>query len=167
MKLYHEVKPDSVGAILQKGLIRTSRGQKGDDKYIIQTDAILDQHRSSALKEAGVSRDDNLYCFYAHNGSITDIRDGAVVPLKKYAATNDYSVLEIDVPVKGCYVSDLDTYDALKDAVTHHQQNKLEQLAKSYWDKLTPLEQYQEGTFRRPEVMITFDIDPGHLRLLS
>ena len=63
MTLYHEVTKDSLIDILQNGLIRASRGKKGNDHAIIATDTYLDAHRPAWVVDHNISRDDALYAF--------------------------------------------------------------------------------------------------------
>ncbi len=60
--LYHEVKSDKIQSVLEQGLRRISRGDKGSDRNIKRTDTLLDDGCPKELKAAGVSRDNNLYC---------------------------------------------------------------------------------------------------------
>lgn len=168
MKLYHEVHADTVGSILQNGMKRTSRGDKGSDKAIIKADQYLDARRSRQIKEAGVSRDDTLYAYYATEGNIVDITDGNSISLEQFVHDSKQKVVEIDVDPNRCYVSDLDTYDSLKSALEKGEKpDSVEALAKSYWLKLTLLSEYDGKTIRRPEIMITYDVEPMKLRLLN
>ncbi|UTX51140.1 hypothetical protein KI440_02950 [Candidatus Saccharibacteria bacterium TM7i] len=166
MKAYHEIQPDMLEAALTSGLICTARGDKGDDAAIIKTDCYLDERRPEALVREGVSRDNNLYAYACVNGAVIDITNGEHVPVKHFVARSKQRVLELEIDPKRCFVSDLDTYDALKDALTHHGNKAvLERLAKSYWDKVTVLEKCNPATFRRPEVMVTYDVPPNHVKL--
>ena len=166
MNLYHKVHPNDLGSVLANGLQRTSRGDLGSDKSIVQTDAYLDQRRPEGLKSKQVSRDDNIYAFLEVEGKIVDITDGALVPIKRFIAESKQKVVCLTVDPKRCFVSDLDTYDALKAAIEQHEKGTPERLTHSYWSKLTPLSEYRFGTFRRPEVMVTYDVDPTAIRLL-
>ena len=166
MILYHEVAKDSVEKILADGLKRTSRGDKGDQTDIIQTDAYLDDHRPDAVRKQGVSRDDNLYAFVGTDYSLIDITNGATVPLTDYP--NDGSVLlRIAVDEVACHVSDLDRYDAVKAAIANHETATLAELADTYWTSLTPLRDFKIGDILRPEVMITTDIPPRQITLVQ
>lgn len=160
MPLYHEVAKDSVEKILTDGLKRTSRGDKGDQTDIIQTDAYLDDHRPGALRDQGISRDDNLYAFVGTDTSLVDITNGATVSLQDYPQ-EDSVLLRLAVDEAACYVSDLDRYDAVKAAIANHETATLAELADAYWASLTPLRSFKIGDILRPEVMITTDI-PSH-----
>ena len=166
MNVYHVANPDSTGSILANGLERTSRGDKGDDKKIIKTDMFLDAKCPSELKNKGLSRDDNIYAYVVTDGMVMDITDGTPVPSDKFIEKNNRT-LELEVDEKRCFVSDLDTYDSLMSAfASDANESTLNTLAKSYWDKVTPLEKYINGQFRRPEIMITYDLAPNAIRLL-
>lgn len=162
MALYHEVTQDSVEKILTDGLKRTSRGDKGDQTDIIQTDTYLDNHRPSALRARGVSRDDNLYAFIGTDDSLVDITNGATVSLQDYPQENS-ALLRLVVDEAACYVSDLDRYDAVKAAIANHETTTLADLAAKYWASLMPLADFAIGDMTRPEVMVTTDIPPGHI----
>lgn len=167
MKVYHEIQPDKLQAALTNGLACTSRGDKGDDTSIIKTDQFLDAHRPHSLTQHGVSRDNNLYAYVRVDESVIDITDGEHIPIDTFLSTRAGRVLELDVDPNRCFVSDLDTYDALKSAIEQRKNHTtLEQLAKSYWNKVTKLSRFDSSTMRRPEIMITYDISPHHLTIL-
>lgn len=162
MPLYHEVAKDSVEKILADGLKRTSRGDKGDQTDIIQTDAYLDDHRPAALRKQGVSRDDNLYAFIGTDDVLIDITNGATVSRADYPKEGSV-LLRITVDEAACYVSDLDRYDAVKAAIANHETATLAELADAYWTSLTPLRHFEIGDILRPEVMITTDVPPQQI----
>lgn len=168
MKVYHEISPDAVGAALMNGLKRTSRGEKGSDDSIKKADAFLDAHCPAGLKELGLSRDNNLYAYISDDEDIVDIVDGSLVQLKDFISHSDQKVLEVRVEPRQCYVSDLDTYDALKNAIENNEDKQIvEQLAHSYWNKIKVLNQFNIGDIRRPEVMVTYDVDQVHIKLVN
>lgn len=167
MKVYHEIQPDALEAALINGLIRASRGDKGADKAIIKTDQFLDAHCPRRLKDQAVSRDDNLYAYAHVDGSVIDITDGRHVPIGQFVAASSQRVLELDVDPEKCFVSDLDTYDALKAAIeAHRDQSVLDRLAKSYWNKVVKLSGFDPAVIRRPEIMITYDVQPDSIRTI-
>lgn len=161
MLVYHEASPDMIESILQHGLKKQSRGEKGDDVWIKKTDKFLDECRPKKLREAGVSRDDNVYAYLLTDECVVSIKDGTFVPLTAFVKQASSGLLKLNVDEAQCFVSDLDTYDALKNALQNHDSpDTIETLAHSYWRKLTPLSNYQNRTIRRPEIMITYDITP-------
>ena len=167
MTLYHEIPGDTRESILRDGLKRTSRGDKGDDAAIQQADKYLDDRRPAALRENNVSRDDNIYAYLGDDRSLVDIRSGDVVPLNRHPDP-DSSLLRLSVDPALCYVSDLDRYDALKQALeAGSADDLLEAQAAAYWDALIPLASYQSGSIRRPEVMITRDIAPEDITVVE
>lgn len=167
MKVYHEIRPETLESALKNGLVCTSRGDKGDDTAIVNTDKFLDNHLPRALAQQGVSRDNNLYAYVHTDGAVIDITNGAHVPIDTFVASSKQQVLELDIDPERCFVSDLDSYDALKSAFEHPtDQPKLELLAKSYWNKVTPLSQFNPSSIRRPEIMITYDVAPGRITAL-
>jgi hypothetical protein len=165
MRVFHEGTPNQLESILTNGLKKESRGDKGSDTWIIKTDAYLDARRPKYLIEDGVSRDDNIYAYYPTGSSVIDIVDGAPIPIDAFIRAKKGSLLELTVDPRRCYVSDLDTYDAIKAAFSQHESpGTLEQLARSYWNKIIRLDTYQSSALRRPEIMITYDLDPRDIK---
>ncbi len=168
MKVYHVVNPDHLQSILDNGIKRTSRGDKGDDQLIAQTDVFLDDRCPVALVRQGVSRSNNLYAYFSFEDKIVDITDGAVTSINEFISGTSQKIIELVVDPRRCYVSDLDTYDSLKRAIEGSSDSgKLDELAASYWRKLTPLESFSLGMIDRPEIMITYDIEPSSVRLVD
>lgn len=168
MFAYHEITPPSLNSVLRDGLKRRSRGEKGDDSAIAQTDKYLDIHRPDVLRAANVSRDNNLYAYLAHKDMIIDITDGSYMPLDKFIRESQQVVLRLALDVTRCYVSDLDSYDTVKQAIENDHPNQiLEQLATEYWQCVTPLASYREEAIRRPELMITYDIAADQITSLD
>ncbi|MNT09770.1 hypothetical protein D3C72_1445710 [compost metagenome] len=168
MIVYHEVNSDSLGAVLNSGLICTSRGSKGNDRSIIAADHYLDERCPVYLKERGMSRDNNVYAYVSSGDSIVDITNGDLIPLQEFISRSNQSVLELSVDASRCYVSDLDTYDAIMTALENHEdQYIIDQLASSYWNKIIVLKNFSLGSIRRPEIMITYDVPPSMVRLVS
>lgn len=165
MFVFHQVDPSTLSAVLTHGLKRFSRGEKGADGLIMKTDAFLDERCPKIVKEQGVSRDNNIYAYLTDKESIIDITDGSQIPIKTFIAQSTQAVLRLDINPARCFVSDLDTYDALKAALeARGDPSKAEQLAESYWNKLTPLTNFEIGSIRRPEIMITYDIPADKLQ---
>lgn len=162
MNVYHEASETSLGSILKDGLQCSDRGAKGQDGDIIKADEFLDERRPKALKQAGASRCNNVYGYVGTEGTVVSITDGSVVRLEKkregYGA-----VLLLDIDPTRCFVSDLDTFDAVKDALVSGDTKTAERLAGDYWQSLVPFTRYRWQQIRRPEVMITYDITPGHI----
>lgn len=166
MIVYHEVDPAEVDSILEKGLKRTSRGDKGDDKTIIKTDKLLDDARPDELRHSGVSRDDNLYAYMAVDTKIIRITDGKAVNIDEFLQESKQAVLRLEVETTRCFVSDLDRYDALKKAVETDDERTGE-LVEDYWQHLVPLHNFTAGMIRRPEVMVTYDVLPTCLEVVK
>ena len=164
---YHEVTSSSLSGVLKTGLKRTSRGEKGDDQDIIKTDTLLDKYRPEPLRAAGVSRDNNLYAYVAVNGKIANITDGTRVDIHDFIEKSQQKVLKLTINPHRCYVSDLDAYDRVVDVIkSHGSAESLEMLANEYWSRLTPLHNYKSSAMVRPEIMITYDIDPKDIEQL-
>lgn len=166
MIVYHEITPSSVSAALRDGLKRTSRGEKGTDPAIARTDHYLDRCCPEDLRQAGVSRDDNLYAYVATDAQLVDITNGNLIPLSSFVNTSQQTVLQLTVNPDDCYVSDLDAYDKVKHALESHD-DTLEQLAHTYWHRLRPLRTFSIGDIQRPEVMITRDISPKAITVIE
>lgn len=167
MKVYHETTLNTVGSMLANGIKKSETGSKSDEKAIIKTDALLDEYRPHHLKEAGVSRQDNIYCYLRTGDSIVEIINGDHVALRDFVTHSDQAVLEIEVDPNRCYVSDLDTYDALKNTINSGKDKKrINELATSYWHKVVKLSDFKANQLRRPEIMVTYDIEPSSLRQL-
>ena len=165
MRVYHQVTPDSLESALTNGLKRTSRGEKGYDAAVTITDVILDRDCPKELREQGVSRDNNLYAYMPTETGVIDITDGADVPLKEFVEKSDQATLELDIDPRECFVSDLDTFDALKEALANREPSlTIQKLSHSYWSKVVPLHDYTPGTFNRPEIMIPYDVGPEHIK---
>ena len=167
MTLYHEVAQDTLASILRDGIKRTARGDKGDNSAIKRADDYLDARRPGILRDKGVSRDNNIYAYLGDDHSLVDIRSGDIVPLTQHPDP-DSSLLRLSVDPTLCYVSDLDDYDALKQAIeTEAPDAVLETKATAYWRALTPLTTYRPGSIRRPEVMITRDIAAENITVVE
>lgn len=83
--------------MLERGLKRTSRGDKGDDGTIAKTDKLLDACRPEQLKRAGVSRDDNVYCYPTHDGQAVDITNGKTKDPHRISESPDQRLLQVRV----------------------------------------------------------------------
>jgi hypothetical protein len=166
MIIYHVVASDAVSSILQKGLKRTSRGEKGDDTSIIKTDKFLDEIRPKKIRLANLSRDNNIYGYLPRGDKVIDIRDGKYIAPHKLARDNQ-TVLRLEVDPERSYVSDLDIYDFLKHSI---EQNKpaayLRKLGMEYWESIIMLSKADSIVPRRPEVMVTYDISPANIQIV-
>lgn len=166
MILYHEVTAEALERTLADGLKAESRGEKGDDPDIIETDTYLDEHRPAPLSRQGISRSDSLYAFVGTENSLVDITNGATVALQDYPL-QDSHLLRLSIGSDSCYVSDLDRYDAVRKAIANHETATLTELADEYWTHLVPLSDFAIGDIARPEVMVTHDIDPTDISVVS
>lgn len=164
---YHEVQPSSLQEVLKNGLKCTSRGDKGDDKDIIKTDALLDKHCPALLRRAGVSRDNNLYAYVTTAGMISDIKNGEYVNIDDFVKRSKQKVLRLTLDPYRCFVSDLDTYDKVMSTLkSHAPSTELQILINEYWSRLIPLHSFRPSSMARPEIMITYDIDPKDIKQL-
>ncbi len=70
-------------------------------------------------------------------------------------------LIALDIDPVRCFVSHLDTYDVVQEAMKKDEnESRLQDLAMSYWRKLIRLDRY-DASIRRPEVMITYDVPPS------
>lgn len=166
MIAYHEVSPEHIDRILQEGLKRTSRGDKGDDENIIATDNYLDKMCPKILKDQGVSRDNNIYAYVVMGDKVLRITDGKLVNAAAFVAQSKQKVLELSIDPKHCFVSNLDMYDKAKNAI-QYKQPTLQALAQEYWEQLRPIDEYTVDDFSRAELMITYDISSTDIRVLN
>lgn len=168
MKLFHEVPKHTVTSILEQGLKRTSRGEKGNDDAIIKTDILLDQYRPTRIKQADVSRDNNIYAYIGYEDTIIDITNGREIALAQYINASSNVLFKLNIDDDKCYVSDLELYDSIKNGVANGKTTKeLLDTIEQYWNTLLPLNAFHLGRIRRPEVMITYDIPPERLQIVT
>jgi hypothetical protein len=168
MIVYHEADPDMLNDILAYGLKRTSHGVLSKDKGITKTNKLLDRYRPRFLREAQVSRDNNTYAYLTTNSGIIDISTGNEISELEKATANHRKLLRIEVTAAHCYVSDLDAYDRLKVALeSADDSSHINDLVKQYWDKIVRLDRYKMGQISRPEVMITYDVQPENITVVS
>jgi hypothetical protein len=167
MIIYHIVASQALPSTLSHGLKKTSRGEKGSDEAIIQTDIFLDKMRPSSIREAGISRDNNIYGYLPKGENVIDIQDGSLVEIDKLAKKGQRT-LRLNVDAQRCYLSDLDIYDTLRQAIENHQSREhLNELASNYWKRVVSLVEASESTARRPEVMVTYNIPPDAIQVVG
>ncbi|HSH31056.1 MAG TPA: hypothetical protein VK963_00085 [Candidatus Saccharimonadales bacterium] len=168
MVVLQQASPSALNDIRREGLKRGSRGEKGDDRLIIQTDEYLDDARPADVKQMGLSRDDNLYAYVVHNDRAIDITDGKAVRVEAFIKNSEQAVLRLSVDPERCYVSDLDAYDTIKKAIKNSEGHSgLRTLARNYWARVVRLDKFAGGSIKRPEVMITYDISPADIEIVS
>lgn len=165
MIVYHEARPDDIADILEHGLKCTSSGAKSDDRLIRRTNDLLDSYRPQACLANHISRNDNIYAYLFQDGLITDIADGKRLTLKTFRQRKRLSLLALRIDESRAYVSDLDRYDTVKQAVADKSADihMLNRLVEEYWSALQPLSGYDGRSIARPEVMITYDITPNYI----
>jgi hypothetical protein len=165
MKVYHRVPHDSLASVLKEGLKQTSESTMGNNKKIAKNDDFLDAVCPPALRDANVSRKHNIYCYLGTDNTIIDIRDGTTVIIKDMVADDTYRLLLVMVDTDKCYVSDLDIYDQIMKKTQAGTYSK--QMATHYWNSLIPLRRYKFGMIHRPEVMVTYDISPQNIEVVT
>ncbi len=158
MVLYHEVERDKLGSVLANGLSQGSGGGKRD-KAINKTDKFLNSFRSKELISLGVDRQTNIYCYMAEDGKVADITSGMRKSPDNISQDPGYILLKVTPRPGGGFVSDLDTYDGVKECLLQGDTAGAHKLAAAYWKRLVPLEEY-DGSYHRPEVMLAYDVGP-------
>jgi hypothetical protein len=158
---YHEILKEELRSILKDGLKASSGGDK-TDKNISKADNLLDTNCPEKLKQAGLSRSNNLYCYLAFEGGIVDITSGKIKLPGEISKSPEHKLLKVKVDPTRCYVSDLDLYDQILNLVKYNVNDKALDLNTNYWQRITRLDRYDhERGFRRPEIMVTYDV-PGY-----
>ena len=166
--VYHEINPAQLDTILADGLMRSSSGSKTNDMTIVKTDQLLDSYRPDNLRNSGVSRENNLYGYFTVDNKIADIITGQLVAVSDFVAKSDQAVLRLTIDPKYCYVSDLDLYDNIRIIIEANDQDPtLPDLAKYYWDNLLPVIGFEKPMINRPEIMITYDVNPHNITVIS
>lgn len=160
MIIYHEISSGMLPKIKSEGLKRTARGTKSNEDAILRADNVLDQYIPPELQASGVSRNNTIYGYLGDESSLVDIQDGQKISLKKKKQQNGQVLLRLDVDPKDCWVSNLNAYDAVKQAIANRKSHQaLSKLCKDYWNGVRPLNEYQ-CDIERPEIMITCNISP-------
>lgn len=115
------------------------------------------------MKSADLSRCNNLYGYLGDDTSLLDIKDGQRISLEEKKHQTGLILLRLDVDAACCWVSDLDKYDAVKDALLHDRpRSTIHALSKTYWNSVEQLATYS-GTIKRPEIMITQNVKPADI----
>lgn len=167
MIVYHEVAPEDVQEILQNGIRCGAEGEK-TDASIAQADKYLDKYIPENLAAAHVSRRNNIYAYLVEGESIVDITNGQRLTQAAFLARSEQQVVTLDIDPDRSYVSDVDAFDTLKQGLEEERDAaELRRLASQYWARLLPLSQYDSGSRKRPEVMITYDVPPVAVSALT
>lgn len=168
MRIFHESQRGHIASIMQNGLVQGSSGVKSQNSLNTKTDKLLDQHRPVAVKTANICREKNIYGYVGIDEKIIDIIDGTHRDLAEYIKNSSLVVLELMPEPTQCYVSDLDRYDAIKQMVDLNAPlDSIIPLIGHYWSALVPLQMYNPSDIRRPEVVITSDIQPSAIHVID
>jgi hypothetical protein len=166
--VYHEILKEGLDSAMKDGLKRNTRGDKGDYSAIKRADQLLDNCRPKELIQASLSRNDNLYCYLAHEDGVADITDGKIKHPTEISQSQKHQFLKIKVDPARCYASDLDLYDQILSLVKYEDLNKARNLAKTYWQRTTRLDKYNHDRgFKRPEIMVTYDIPGSQIEVVK
>lgn len=155
---FHEIKNDEVEEVLAQGLRLGRKGHKRD-KEINRTDDFLNEQRPSHTINHGIDRKTNIYCYLSSGNDAIDIATGSKKYPSEIISNPQQSLLKVNVDPEKCYVSNLDLYDRIKALLHSNKISEAEGLARTYWEALLPLAKYKSN-FRRPELMVTYDISP-------
>jgi hypothetical protein len=167
--IFHEVEKSKLDEVLKEGLKKQPRGSKGNDENMVKADEVLDAKRPLDLKEAGVSRDNNLYGYLLYRDKIVDITDGSLKDINKLSQSSEQVLLKVNVDDNRCYVADLDLYDQIIEVINNAVEGQfINDLTHEYWQKLTRLDHYDHTNgFKRPEVMVTYDVPANHVEVIK
>jgi hypothetical protein len=161
---YHEIASRKLGPALKNGLERKARGDKSSSEEIIKTDGLLDKYCPKELKDAGLSRQNNLYCYLAYKDSVVDITDGKLKLPAKLSQSPKHVLLRLYIDPIRCYVSNLDLYDQILEAIKLSQDSLAIELTHEYWRQITRLDKYDHTQgFKRPEVMVTYNVPKEYI----
>jgi hypothetical protein len=164
--VYHEINPQKIDEILGQGIRRDKQGDK-TDHVVNKVDEFLDTHLPDGAP-ADLNRKNVIYAYVSHDDKVIDIKNGELVPTKAFMAKSKQTLLRMMVDAEKCYVSDLDLYDTIKRAMELGEQDStLENLANQYWQRIIPLYEFQLGAITRPEVMITYNIQPHDIQVMD
>jgi hypothetical protein len=167
MIVYHEASPESLPHILRDGLKRADSGPK-TDKLVQRADELLDDCIPGEVARHKVCRQHSLYAYAQEAGKIVDIKDGSRIPIEDFAAQSSMTILVLEVDPTSCYVSDLDAYDAFVDAVRDEAaDSQLQRLSDAYWDRISRLDTADFGQYRRPEIMVAYDVPATKISLVN
>jgi hypothetical protein len=163
--VFHEIPHDAVDTVLQHGLLLGTKGDKTSGA-IHKTDTFLNSYRPQNLVKSGVDRVMNNYCYLSSDGKIIDITSGEKKSLGDFKRNHSQALLQISVDTHNCYVSDLDLYDQIMSLLIKADTKNARRLAHVYWDELTLLANYK-ASFRRPEVIVTYNIQPSAITQIA
>ena len=165
MFIYHEINKDKLEATLLNGLmLGNSSGKR--DASITKADEFLKSMCPANLSANGIDRLANIYCYFATGDKIVDITSGEPKLPADILHGTDQALLRIKADASRCYVSDLDLYDTIKVARDNGDIKEARQLAPFYWKRVILLADY-DGSFRRPEVMVTYNISPQDIQQVT
>jgi hypothetical protein len=165
---YHEVTNNKLDSILKVGLKQGAYGDKSTDKAIMKTDKFLDNCRPESLKSAGLSRQSNLYCYFSNKDGVVDITDGQIKNPAEVSQSPKHALLKVQIDPGKCYVSNLDLYDRIMEAIKRNDNQLALQLGRDYWQQIIPLGEYNYSKgFKRPEVIVTYNVAGSYIEVVK
>lgn len=182
--VYHEASEDSVESILQEGLKRGAQGEGSQEEHAQKTNDALNRRRPEEYTSAGIDRQACLYGFLLLDDKIIDANDGRQLDPEEWQPQEGKSGLRLIVDPGAAYVSDLDAYDRLAEAVEQGRDEELDELADHYWQRLLRLDDVLENftlgmegrgiagrnsndRYSRVEVLLTDDVPPENIERLE
>jgi hypothetical protein len=186
MELLHTAPSKNRDAVLREGLHYGAQGPKSQATHAKKTNEFLDALCPSHLKARGVSRQDCLYMYLVIHDMVHDIKNGQARPIAEWTGEQDELVVQVTVDPRLAYVSDLDAYDAVAQAVmSNAASGTCRVLGQRYWQRIIPLKALQEyqfdkgiftkspkaasvwpKTLQRIEIMVTGDVPAQSLKIL-
>lgn len=166
--LYHEISPKSKDQVVTEGIKKGASGVKTDSEKR-KVDEFLDTHPPDWAKNIGLCRADAIYAYLkTDSDEVVDIKSGEAIPVSEFMNKTKDVLLKITVDSDYCYVSDLDLYDTITRALELDEQDSTrEHLADRYWERLTPIDEYQNGSITRPEMMVNYDVSPESIEVVK
>lgn len=164
-RLIHKISKDKIESAIITGLLTNEVKDIKDDE-INRTDELINHILPKKYIKVGINRKSNIYCYLTYDNYVIDIESGNKVDVKDLRVSPTDSLLYVDVDPTKCFVSDLDIYDQIKNALINNELKKAKQLAVLYLKKLQRLSDYNHKIMR-PEVMVTYNISPSNITKLT
>jgi hypothetical protein len=176
--VFHKAKAADGPQLLAHGLQYGRQGPLSREGPVAQANAYLDRHIPAACAGAGISRQQCIYAYLYKEGCLFGIKSGSPIKPEDWDPGQGFIRLCLQVDAAGGYVSDLDTFDRVAEALQKKlPDNELQQRAAAYWAALIPLTTVltkfaagRDGVtgpdgqrIARPEVMLTDSVPPANM----
>jgi hypothetical protein len=115
--VFHEVSAERLDQVLWDGI---GCGDSGEKTAAAEhgADAFLDAHAPPRYAECGLGRRNVVYGYLPMGDRLIDIRTGQDIEVHAFAAQQKQVLVRTEVERSRCFVSDLDCYDIVKDALS-------------------------------------------------